>query len=137
MDVTENNIVDPTKLRQYFRVAICVPVTIAPASESAGDPSSRWSLTGETLDISGSGLLGLFSEQCQEQQAVKITLKLSSPEASVSCLGHIVHVRRVRRGKWQIALHFDDITAKQRDIIISNCLYEQRKLLMKGLQPNL
>jgi PilZ domain len=135
MELTAQSIVDPTTLRQYFRVAIFVPVTISFTKESDGEVSRHWSLTGETLDISGSGLLALFDDECEDWQGIEITLELSSPKASVICMGHVVQARRVRRRRWQIALHFDNITNKQRDIIISNCLYEQRRQLKKGLQP--
>jgi len=135
LELTAQSVVDPTQLRQYFRVPIFVPVTISHTVKSNGVVSHRWVLTGETLDISGSGLLGLFEEECRERYGIEITLELSSPEASITCKGHVVQSRRVRRKRWQIALHFDDITNKQRDIIISNCLYEQRRQLKKGLQP--
>ncbi len=134
VELTARGTLDPTKLRQYFRVTVCAPVTITFPKKSDKGPS-QGSLTGETLDLSGSGLLALFNEECENRQNIAITLELSSPKASVSCIGHIVFARRVRRGRWQIALHFDDITNKQRDMIISNCLFEQRNQLKKGLQP--
>ncbi len=137
MDLTAQDVVDPTKLRQYFRVPISVPVTVSFAKESNGEILRQWSLAGETLDLSGSGLLALFEDECPDLHGIIITMELFSPKASITCVGHVVQTRRVRRKRWQIALHFDDITNKQRDIIISNCFYEQRKQLEKGLQPNI
>jgi hypothetical protein len=136
LELTAKNSIDPTSLREFFRVAIDVPVTISFEPESDEDDSRQWTLTGETLDISGSGILGLFGEECRDRQRLKITLDLSSPQATVVCMGHVVYTRRVRKGRWHIALHFDDITTKQRDVIISNCLYEQRRQLKETLQPN-
>ncbi len=137
LELTAKSSVDPTSLREFFRVAIHTPVIISFAPESNEDLARQWSLTGETLDISGSGLLALFGEECQDRQRITITLELSSPQASIACMGHVVYTRRVRKGRWHIALHFDDIATKQRDIIISNCLYEQRRQLKETLQPNL
>jgi hypothetical protein len=136
LELTAKKNIDPTTLRQFFRVAIYTPVTISFEQESNVDPSPKWSLTGQTLDISGSGLLALFSEECQDRQHIKITLELPSPKASVSCMGHVVYTRRIRKAQWHIALHFDDIAAKQRDIILSNCLHEQRRQLKESIQPN-
>lgn len=135
LELTAKNLMDPTKLRQYFRVAISTPVTIIFEKKSEDTSSNQCTLTGETLDLSGSGLLGLFNQECQERQQIHIALDLPSPQASISCVGHVVHARRVRRGRYQIAVHFDHITNKQRDIILSNCLGEQRRQLNKGLQP--
>lgn len=129
LELTAKRNIDPTTLREFFRVALYAPVTISLTQESNEDLSHQWSLKGETLDISGSGLLALFSEEYQDRQQIIITLELPSPQASISCMGHVVYTRRIRRGQWHIALHFDDITPKQRDVIISNCLYEQRRQL--------
>jgi c-di-GMP-binding flagellar brake protein YcgR len=128
--------VDPTALRDFFRVPLNTPVTLSVAEESNTDPAVHWLVKGETLDLSGSGALTLFDEEIQEGRQLQITIDLPSPQASVSCLGHVVRARRVRRGRWQISLRFDQITNKLRDIIISNCLYAQRKQLEKGLRPN-
>ncbi|MDP3481377.1 MAG: PilZ domain-containing protein [Desulfoprunum sp.] len=136
LELTAKSSIDPTGLREFFRVSIHAPVTISFEPESSEDLSRQWSLAGETLDISGSGILALFGEECQNRQRIKITLELSSPQASIACMGHVVYTRRVRKGRWHIALHFDDIPTKQRDIIISNCLYEQRRQLKETLQPN-
>ena len=136
LELTAKSSIDPTSLREFFRVAIHVPVTISFEPEFDDDLERQWSLTGETLDISGSGLLALFSEECPDRQRIKIAIELSSPQASVVCVGHVVYTRRVRKGRWHIALHFDDIVSKHRDIIISNCLYEQRRQLKETLQPS-
>jgi hypothetical protein len=133
LELTGKRNIDPTTLREFFRVTMYAPVTISSAPEA----KENWSLKGETLDISGSGLLALFDEECQERQHIKITMELPSPQASVSCTGHVIYTRRVRKGRWQVALHFDEIGTKQRDMIISNCLYEQRRQLSMGLQPNI
>jgi hypothetical protein len=137
LELTGKRNIDPTTLREFFRVAIYTPVTIGSAPGFHEDRSRQWSIKGETLDISGSGLLALFDEECKERQHVAITLELPSPQGSVSCIGHVIYTRKARKGRWQIALHFDEIANKQRDLIISNCLFEQRRQLKMGLQPNI
>jgi c-di-GMP-binding flagellar brake protein YcgR len=136
LELTATKNVDPTALRDFFRVALYAPVTLTVAQESNKDSADQWLLKGETLDLSGSGTMALFDEEIQEGKQLQISLDLPSPQSSVSCLGHVVRARRVRRGRWQISLHFDNIANKLRDIIISNCLYAQRKELEKGLRPN-
>lgn len=135
LELTAKSSIDPTSLREFFRVAVHLPITIGFAPESNDDQSRHWSIAGETLDISGSGILALFGEENRDRQRIKINLELSSPQASIVCMGHVVYTRRVRKGRWHIALHFDDITTKQRDIIIANCLYEQRRQLKETLLP--
>jgi hypothetical protein len=134
VEYTATSLIDPTKLRQYFRVAISVPLTISSPKESKDDPASQWSIKGETLDMSGSGILALCEEECKNRGQIKITLKLPSPQAIVSCIAHVISARRARKGRWHVAMHFDDIGMKQRDLILSNCLNEQRNQLGKGLQ---
>ncbi len=136
LELTATKNVDPTALRDFFRVPLNTPVTLRVAEESSKDPADQWLVKGETLDLSGSGALTLFNEEIQEGKHLQIILDLPAPQASVSCQGHVVRARRVRRGRWQISLRFDHITNKLRDIIISNCLYAQRKQLEKGLRPN-
>ena len=133
LELTATKNVDPTALRDFFRVPLFAPVTLRAVPESNKDSADQWLLEGETLDLSGSGALTLFNEEIQEGKLLQITLDLPSPQASVSCQGHVVRARRVRRGRWQISLHFDNISIKQQDIILSNCLYAQRKDLEKGL----
>jgi hypothetical protein len=136
LELTAKRSIDPTALREFFRVALNTPVAISFKPESSSDYSREWTLTGETIDLSGSGLLALFNEECKDRHQIKITLELPSPKASISCVGHVVDTRRVRKGKWHVALHFDVITAKQRDIILSNCLSEQRRQLNGAWRPN-
>jgi hypothetical protein len=134
VEFTATNLIDPTKLRQYFRVAISVPLTVSSPKESKDDPASRWCIKGETLDMSGSGVLALCDEACQNRGQIQITMELPSPQAIISCMAHVVSARRARKGRWHVAMHFDDIGIKQRDLILSNCLNEQRNQLGKGLQ---
>jgi hypothetical protein len=46
----------------------------------------------------------------------------------------VTRTGRLRGGRWHIALHFDDITQKNKDAIITNCLWEQRRQLRENVQ---
>lgn len=133
IELTATKTIDPISLREYFRVDLRTTVTIS--HESQGESSSRnWSLKGQTLDISGSGVLGLFTDEPKTRHNLFIDINLTHPEKRIQCIGHIVRTIRLRGGRWQVALHFDTITSKDRDAVITNCLYEQRRQLRERIQ---
>lgn len=136
MELFATDTIDPTSLREFFRVNISTPITIGFNPQTENESDLHWSMTGETLDLSGSGVLGLFDEECRNRHRLTITFDLSSPPVTVTCIGHAVYARRVRKGRWHIALHFDRIEPKMRDMIISNCLAEQRRQLMESVHPS-
>lgn len=134
LELTAKETIDPTSLREFFRVDIRLPITISFESKSAEDASRNWSLSGQTIDLSGSGVMGIFPDDCRNKNRILIELSLDQPVKNVSCLGHVARVRRLRKGRWQIALHFDDISQITRDAIITNCLQEQRRQLRENIQ---
>jgi hypothetical protein len=136
LELVATDSVDPTTLREYFRVNIGVPITIGFMPGTDSESELHWTMTGETLDLSGSGVLGLFDEECRNRHRLTITFDLPSPPVTVTCIGHAVYARRVRKGRWHIALHFDRIEPKMRDMLISNCLAEQRRQLMESVHPS-
>lgn len=121
--------IDPTSLRDYFRVSLALPVTISSIEDDGSPAKANWSLTGETLDLSGSGSLAVFTSECRARTKIFIEIDLDSPPKHVFCHGHVVRTKRMRGGRWQTALHFDDIGQQVRDAIITNCLHEQRRRL--------
>ncbi|KAB2890237.1 MAG: PilZ domain-containing protein [Desulfobulbaceae bacterium] len=136
MELFATDTIDPTTLREFFRVNISTPITIGFNPQTDNESDLHWTMTGETLDLSGSGVLGLFDEECRNRHRLTITFDLPSPPVTVTCSGHAVYARRVRKGRWHIALHFDRIEPKMRDMIISNCLAEQRRQLMESVHPS-
>lgn len=92
--------------------------------------ASDWSLSGETIDISGSGILASFSEKPPEDEQIllEITLPTDEPEA-ITVLAHPVRVVKTSDDHFDIAYHFDEISTEDRDKIIGCCLEIQRKLL--------
>lgn len=133
IELTATKAIDPTTLREYFRVDLRTALTI---SYEAMDPGSsrNWQLKGQTLDISGSGVLGIFADAPSNNQNIFIDIRLTHPEKFIQCIGHVVRTNRLRGGRWQVALHFDNITTKDRDAIITNCLWEQRRQLRERVQ---
>lgn len=134
IEMTAAKTIDPVSLREYFRVDIRTTITISFEAASSEENSRSWKITGQTLDLSGCGVLAIFPEECRNKHNIFIELDLTNPDKSVRCIGHVVRVRRIRGGKYHIALHFDDITPKNRDAIITNCLWEQRKQLREKIQ---
>lgn len=136
IELTATTTIDPSSLREYFRIDIRTRVTITYEGGSKSNESRKWSYEGQTLDLSGSGVLGLFHNQPSTKNNIFIEISLTYPEKKIICIGHIVRIRRLRGGKWQVALHFDNISQKNRDAIITNCFWEQRRQLRERIQTS-
>ena len=121
--------VKPESLREYFRVDTRISIVANYNQESLDGKSLSWTLQGQTLDISGSGLLTIFPEEPQNRNKIELQLTMKNGKESISCTGHVVRTKRLRRGKYQVAFHFDTMKPKERDAIISFCLREQRNRL--------
>jgi len=133
IEFTAIKTINPISLREYFRVDIRTAITISFETLDSGS-SRNWSLSGQTLDISGSGVLGLFPEEPRNNHNLFININLTQPKKMIHCVGHVVRTVRLRGGRWQVALHFDNITSRDRDAVITNCLWEQRRQLREKVQ---
>jgi hypothetical protein len=134
IELTAAKTIDPASLREYFRVDLRTSITISyEATASSGDTRS-WKLHGQTLDLSGTGVLGIFPDEARNKRNIFIEITLTHPQQKIACLGHVTRTGRLRGGRWHIALHFDDITQKNKDAIITNCLWEQRRQLRENVQ---
>ncbi len=136
IELTATTTIDPASLREYFRVNFQTVVKLSYETGSNTDGERNWSFTGQSLDLSGSGVLGIFPEEAHNKHNLFIELNLTHPEKKIMCIGHVVRTRRLRGGRWHIALHFDDINQKNRDAIITNCLWEQRRQLREKVQTS-
>lgn len=133
LELTATTTIDPTSLREYFRVDLRTAITIN--YESSDSSATRsWTLHGQTLDISASGVLGLFADEPKNKHNVFLEIHLTHPQKKILCIGHVVRTNRLRGGRWQIALHYDNISSKDRDAVITNCLWEQRRQLREKVQ---
>ena len=126
--------ITPESLRDYFRVPINMPVKASYTAEQQDTRAECWRMTGTTLDLSGSGLLALFSEKPASSQ--RILLELTPPEdpEPIFCLANVIRAYRIRRNRFQVAFHFIEVTPKTRDQIVSCCLREQRRQLRENVQ---
>lgn len=127
--------IDPATLRAFFRINIALPITLAPLSCLEGEEA--WSLTGNTLDLSGSGALALFPADCPANDNIAIEIALDAATGKKArCFGHVVFRRRLRGGRFQVALHFDDIDHKTQSAVIATCLSEQRRQLRENVRTD-
>lgn len=129
LELRAQKTVSPESLREYFRVDTKVPITADYYQESLDGKSQSWTLEGKTLDISGSGVLTIFPKEPLNKHKIELKLSLNGGQDVVSCIGHIIRTKRLRRGRYQVAFCFDSLKPKNRDVIISFCLQEQRNQL--------
>lgn len=129
LELLAKDTVKPESLREYFRVDTRVSIVANYYQESIDGESISWTLQGQTLDISGSGILTIFPEEPQNKNKIELQLSMNNGKDVVSCTGHVVRTKRLRRGKYQVAFHFDTMKPKERDAVISFCLREQRNRL--------
>lgn len=126
--------VDPASLREYFRINTTTEVTVSHTSTLQQGPSANWTITGKTQDISGSGVLALFDDEPRSREHLIIELYLPDKKHTVNGVGHLVRKKRLRSKKWQVSFHFDTISQKHRDLIITYLLSVQRKQLRENVR---
>lgn len=126
--------IKPESLREYFRVDSKVPVTADYYQESLDGKAQSWTIEGKTLDISGSGVLTILPEKPLNNHKIELKLSLNGGQDVVSCTGHVIRTKRLHKGGYQVAFHFDFLEPKYRDALISFCLQEQRSRLRKKVQ---
>jgi hypothetical protein len=124
--------------RNFFRADVNLQVKLRQMRQRAqraqrAKPASI--KTGELINISGGGILGLFGERIEEGRQISIELTLpGKPGNVVSCGGYVVRANSRNDGEYEVAIHFDDIDQTTRDKIISFCYAEERKQLRMRVQ---
>ena len=134
LELVGKNSVKPESLREYFRVDTKVNIEARFEPESPDSQIQPWSLKGKTLDLSGSGLLAILPEEPQTRHGIIVTIDLYNNQKYIECLCHVIRIKRLRREKYQVSFHFDSISPKHKDSIISFCLKEQRNRLREKIQ---
>ncbi|HFQ89618.1 MAG TPA: PilZ domain-containing protein [Desulfobulbus sp.] len=132
--LTATESVKPEAMREYFRVSISTPIT---AEYRPGPKEIRnrpWKLEGNTIDLSGGGVLALFSEKPLNRKRIHLTIRLPDQAEPAVCMAEVVRTYRMRKKRYQVAFHFDRIDQKTRDLIISCCLQEQRRQLRNKIR---
>jgi len=132
--LTAQESIRPESLREYFRVNVQLPIVARYQPGPKEIRKKAWELTGETVDLSGSGVLALFSQPPENKSRIQLMLQLPEQKQPIECMGHVVRVYRMRKNRYQIAFHFDSIEQKVRDQIISCCLQEQRRQLREKIR---
>ncbi len=126
--------IDPVSLRTYYRADLRTPIsaTYEPGPEERAKP---WSFSGETLDLSGGGVLAIFPNEFPNKQRILVHIPLPNTDnKEIRCLAHVVLTQRLRKERWKIALQFDNLSQKEKDFIVSCCLSEQRRQLRENIQ---
>ena len=128
--------INHAQLREYFRIDAITEVVasgLRPALAPTAPPP--WSLSGESLDLSGSGALVLFPSCPPEDKQTQLVISLPmADEQPISAVAHIVRLQRQDDGRCEVAYHFDDISMEDRDRIIGHCLVLQRQMLRLKVQ---
>jgi hypothetical protein len=119
------------QMREFFRVdAETSVISKSFHTELFSHKNKPWSTRGQTIDISGSGLLAIFDEKPRADRQVKLEVKVPSIETdTIKILAHQVRAQKMHDGRYEVAYHFDDISTEDRDKIIGCCLVIQRKML--------
>lgn len=125
------DIINHQQMRDYFRVDVSTPIvatSLVPEELTEGDEAS--SLSGETIDVSGGGLLCNFSTPIKEGTRLRIDLVLPTADARVvKAIGHVVRCRQIDDSTYQVGLNFDTIEPEAHDNIMACCFEIQRKHL--------
>ncbi len=136
LQLVAQEVISHEQLRDYFRVDISAPLVARPALPE-NDPNTKeeWNLSGETVDVSGSGLLALFSTPIDQDKPVRVDLVLPTGDAqTVQTIAHVVRSSKITDHQYQVALHFDQIKSEDRDRIMACCFEIQRKHLRLKVQ---
>lgn len=126
--------IKPEALREYFRVSINTPIELGYLPGPKEVKLKKWNMIGTTVDLSACGVLGLFAEKPASSKRIHINITEPANQKSISCFGHVVRTYRMRKNRYQVALHFDNVSQDVRDQLISFCLQEQRRQLRENIE---
>ena len=133
--ITQDSVVH-SQSRNYFRVDAHTKVSAAPITpEVTTEEGASWNLFGDTIDLSGSGLLCSFSEPIEKDKKVRVELTLPIRDmAVIGILGHVVRCLKIEENLYHVALHFDSIDSESQDKIMACCFELQRRNLRMRVQ---
>jgi c-di-GMP-binding flagellar brake protein YcgR len=128
--------VQHTQSRNYFRVDASTRVSASSGiPEALAKEGENWKLLGDTIDLSGSGLLCAFDEPIEKGKKVWIELTLPTRDIDiVTVVGHVVRCRKIEDSLYHVALHFDSIDSESQDKIMACCFDLQRRYLRMKVQ---
>lgn len=119
------------QMREFFRVdAITSVIGSSFQPEFFGPVEEPWSLSGRTIDISGSGILATFTSKPPMDRQVRLEITLPNAQREkISVIAHPVRQATIHEHLFEVAYRFDDIAPADRDKIIGCCLVIQRQML--------
>ena len=80
-------------------------------------------ITGESVNVSGSGILITFCEEPDIPKTVWLEIVLPEPYSKkVSCISRVIRQEKEGNDNHTIAFHFEKIRPEDRDDLISYCL---------------
>ena len=129
LECTALKSISPESMREYFRVMISTPIRASYRPGPREIKSRAWQIAGNTIDLSGGGVLALFPEKPANKNRIQLEIELPDQQAPVLCMAKVIRTYRLRKQRFQVAFTFTEIEGKARDIIISSCLQEQRRQL--------
>jgi len=132
--LTATESVRPEAMREYFRVSINTPIVAEYRPGPKEIKNKPWTLEGSTIDLSGGGVLALFTEKPLNRKRIHLAIRLPDHAEPAVCMAEVVRTYRMRKKRYQVAFHFADIDQKTRDLIISCCLQEQRRQLRNKIR---
>lgn len=136
LELTALETVNHNQSRNYFRVDATTRVSASSGiPEALAKEGENWKLLGDTIDLSGSGLLCAFNEPIDKGKKVWIELTLPTRDTDViAAIGHVVRCRKIEDDLYHIALHFDSIDTESQDKIMACCFDLQRRYLRMKVQ---
>ncbi len=136
LELVELSTINHEQMREFFRVDATTKVMSKSFHpEIVGKKGKQWAIQGETVDISGSGILAIFSVPPPRDKQVRLEISIPSAEPeTITVLARLVRSQEVADNIFEVAYHFDDISSEDRDKIIGCCLVIQRKLLRLKVQ---
>lgn len=131
LELIAKETVTHTQTRNYFRVDATARVSASSViPQEMAREGENWRILGDTIDLSGSGLLCSFSEPLEKGKNVKIELTLPTRDMEViRAFGHIVRCRKIEESHYHVAVHFDMIDPESQDKIMACCFELQRRYL--------
>jgi c-di-GMP-binding flagellar brake protein YcgR len=129
LELMVKDVISHTQSRNFFRVDASTRVAASSiVLEELAQEGENWRFFGDTLDLSGSGLLCSFNVPIE--QGTKVMIELTLPTGSmetITALGHVVRCKKIGEELYHVGLHFDSIDSDSQDKIMACCFEIQRQ----------
>ena len=137
LEMEAESTVTHEQMREFFRVDATTRIISSAFKSSVMSDKDQedWEIPGETIDISGSGVLAVFPEKLPTNKQLNLHITIPDEKGTpVNILAHQVRTCKLADGRWEVAFHFDDIEIEERDRIVGYCFTIQRQLLRLKVQ---